>query len=132
MTKKQPLETAAVREELPGGCPGNPKRAIMKLSDTSGFQCLLQSGGAGGMDMQHRNAVFLGLLGGADHHLVRNRAGKQNHQVWRTDLLLHGTVFLGKHLCLIAVLLAYLLVAANHTFVSADNYNAHNGYPFCS
>ena len=80
--------------------------------------------------MEHRDAVFLGLLGGADHHFVGNGAGKQNHQVGRADLLLHGAVLLGEYLGLVAVFLTYFLVAADHTFVAADNYNAHNGYPF--
>ena len=82
--------------------------------------------------MEHRNTVFLGLLRGANHHLVGNSAGKQDHQIGRADLLLHGTVLLGEYLRFVSVFLTYFLVATNHTLVAADNYYAHNGYPFYS
>ena len=83
------------------------------------------------MNPDNGDFVFLGLLHGTDHHLMRDGFGKQDHQIRGTDLFFHGTVFLGKDLGIVAVALTDLLIAADHTFVSADDDNAH-GFTFLS
>ena len=88
-------------------------------------QCLLQGRSAAGMDTHHGNPVLLGLLGGADDHFVGDGICKQDHQIGGTDLFLHGAVLLGEDLGLIAMALTDFLIAADHTFVAANNYYAH-------
>ena len=79
------------------------------------------------MNMQHRNTVLFGLLCGTDHHFMGDSAGEQDHKIRRTDLLFHGAVFLGENLGLIPVLFADFLLAADHTFITANDNNAHKG-----
>ena len=80
--------------------------------------------------MDNGYVVPLGLLYGTDDHLVRDGPGEYDHQVRRPNLLLHGPVFLCKDLGAESVAFADILVAADHTFVAADDDCAHNNLSF--
>ena len=66
------------------------------------------------------------------HHFVRDGMREQNHQIRRSDAILHAALELAEHLCLTPVFSADLFISALHTFIAAYNYNAHMHLSFHS
>ena len=71
--------------------------------------------GAAALELAHR----------ALHHLVRHRAREEDHQVGASHFLAEAAAGLGENFALTLIAVTQVLVAALHTFVAAENDDAH-------
>ena len=79
--------------------------------------------------MGNAGAAALGFLRGTVGHFVRDGAGEDDQQVRAAQFFLHRRLF-GEYLGTAAIVFADIAVSALHTFISADDHDAHFDAPF--
>src|SRR5699024_2352969 len=80
---------------------------------------------AAGVDSGNGNSVPFCFLGSGNHHLVRNRIGKQDQKIRTADFLFHRTVFFGKNFGLASKISADIRILTYHSLIPADNDYTH-------
>lgn len=84
-----------------------------------------QSAGAAAVAPGDGTVLSGGFLDRTAYHFVGNGIGEQHHQIGAANLFFEISRHFGKNLGLVSELFADLPVLTLHTFITADDDNAH-------